>query len=181
MNEEKRVQERVLTRIAAIVEGEELFHSRGTSVIKVTKDGREQLLEIPIRTAGVSELMEDLAKKAPKPPVKTELVRKDSPEGRALRLTQDRLVRIFDLTDEAYTATLAEHERRFVWAVVIQALDVEFKDAEGRPVQDPERKKAVLESSGLTNEHLARILKDVRRLTRLAEEEEDFLSASASA
>jgi len=181
MSEEKSAERRALTRIAAIIEGEELFHSRGTSVIKVTKDGREQLLEIPIRTAGVSELMEDLAGKAPKPPVKTELVRKDSPEGRALRLTQDRLVQMFDLTDEAYTTALAEHGRRFVWAVVIQALDLEFKDAQGRSVEDPERKRVILEASGLTSEHLARILKDVRHLTRLAEEEADFLSGNASA
>lgn len=168
-----------MTRIKAIIQGDELFHSRGSSIIKVTKDGQERLLEIPIRSAGVNELMEDLAGRAPKPPVRKDLVRRDSPEGRALKLTQDRLVQVFDLTDEKYTARLAGHERDFVWAVVIQALDVEFKDSQGQTAGDPEAKKDILKASGLTGEHLARIIRDVRDLTRLAEEEEDFLSGKA--
>lgn len=172
---------RPVERVAAIAEGEELFHSRGASLVKVTRGGETRLLEIPIRTAGVGELMEDLARRSPRPPVKREWIRKDSPEGRALKLHQDRLVQLLDLADEGYVRALADHERAFVWAVAVQALDVAFHDAHGRPVDDPERKKAILQAAGLTADHLAKILGDVRRLTRLAEEEEDFLSGDASA
>ncbi len=169
-----------LERLAAIVEGDELFHSRGVSVVKITRDGESRLLELPIRSTGIGELMEELSRRAPRPPVRTDMVRRDSPEGRALRLARDSLVRMPDLADEGYVRALAEHEREFVWAVAVQALDIEFKDSSGAPVTDPVRKREILRAGGLTTDHLTGILKDVRELTRLAEEEEDFLSGSGS-
>ena len=168
-------------RLTAIVDGDELFHSRGLSVVKVTRDGQTALLEIPIRSAGVSELMDELSRRAPRPPVKRELVRRDSPEGRALRLSRDTVVRMPDLSDESYQQALAGHEREFVWAVAVQALDLKFKDRQGGAVDDPERKRQMLQAAGLTREQLARIVRDVRDLTRLADEETDFLSGNALA
>lgn len=162
--------------ITELVENAGIFDSRGFSVVKVTKNGKENLLQLPIKSAGVSEYQADLSNKAPKPPIKKELITKNSPEGKALGLPRDSICFVFDLTDEDYVDALEKHNDNFAWRMAIFALDLTWKTSDGKTVEDFATKKKILQSNGITGNHLAKIYRDVEDLTKYSEEREDFLS-----
>lgn len=161
--------------ITELVEGAGLFECKGYSVVKVTKNGVEKLLKLPIRSAGVAEFMEQLRGKAPRPPVSWQIVKKDSPEGKEMGLTHDRKVQLFDPTDERYVEALEKHNQDFTWTVAIYALDVPWKLKEGGDAQTVEDKKRILKTNGITWSHINKIFADVQALTRMEEERADFL------
>ena len=163
-------------RISELIEGSKLFDSSGFALVKVTKAGKEELLELPIKSTGVDELQERLSSKAPRPPVRREWVKKNSKEGRELGLSHDKLEQIFDNTDEDYINALEKHNQDFTWQTVIFALDLKLKKKDGSEATTFEEKKEVLRSNGLTVDHANQIFKDVQDLTKLQEDREDFLS-----
>ena len=69
-------------RISELIEGSKLFDSTGYSLLKITKKGNEKYLELPIKSTGVAEYMEELSGKAPRPPVIKRLIKKNSPVGK---------------------------------------------------------------------------------------------------
>jgi len=165
-------------RISELVSGQKTFDSSGFSLVKVTKGGKAELLELPIKSTGVAEFQEELSGKAPKPPVKKELVRKDSKEGKSMGLSHDRLMQVFDTTDEAYIAALEKHTSDFVWQICVFALDVKWTKAGGSEAGTFEERKEILQTNGITGSHIDQIYKDVQNLTRIGEEEADFLPGS---
>lgn len=167
--------------ITSLVEDGALFECSGYARVKVTRSGEEKILRLPIKSTGVQEFMDQLAELAPQPPVISKMIEKDSEMGRSLGLAADGPVQMFDLTDEAYIEKLRRHNQDFIWRVVIFALAMDFKNKDGVAVEDFEAKKKVLESNGITWEQANQIYADVGKLTRFAEEREDFLSAGASA
>jgi hypothetical protein len=164
--------------ISQLVEGENLFDSRGYSVVKVTKEGEEKFLKIPIKSTGVAEFERQLAGTAPRPPVKHEVIKADSPEGQLLGLKKDALRAVFDAADEKYVDALDRHNREFTWKVAVFGIDVEWKRRDGALVTDLEEKKAILQANGISSHQINRIFKDLRNLTRLREDQEDFLPES---
>ena len=161
--------------ITELVEGANLFESKGYSIVKVTKGGVEKRLKLPIKSTGVAEYIEKLRTKAPKPPVTFQIIKRDSPEGRELGLTHDRKIQVFDPTDEKYIDALERHNQEFNWRVAIFALDMAFKTASGAEVTEPEEKKRILKSNGITWSQINQIFEDVQALTRMEEERADFL------
>lgn len=152
-----------------------LFECTGYSVLKITRNGKARLIRVKIKSTGVAEFQEQLSGRAPRPPMKRELIRASSAEGKALGLAADTLCMVFDLTDEAYVQALEAHNRDFIWQVVIFALDLAFKKTGGGEACTYEEKKAVLQSSGITQNHINRIYRDVEALTAYHEERSDFL------
>jgi hypothetical protein len=163
-------------RISELIEGQNLFESSGFSLIKITKNGKEELIELPIKSTGVAEYQEKLRGNAPKPPVRKELIKKNSKEGKELGLSNNRMMQVFDTTDEAYINALEKHEQNFIWQVIIFALDIIWKKKDGSIVNTFDEKRAILKSTGITSAHSEQIFKDVQGLTQIAEDEEDFLS-----
>jgi hypothetical protein len=159
--------------ITELVEGANLFESRGYSIVKVTRAGQEKLLRLPIKSTGVADFIEKLKGRAPRPPVIFQIVKRDSPEGRELGLTHDRKIQVFDTTDEKYITN-----QEFNWAVAIFALDMPFRKADGTEAKDTEEKKRVLKSNGITWHQINKIFADVQALTLMAEERADFLPGS---
>ena len=171
-------QEKKPRRISELIEGEKTFDSYGFSLLRITRNGVEELLELPIKTTGVAEFQEELRGKAPRPPVKKEVIKKDSPEGKALGLDEDRLMQVFDNTDEAYIDALEKHNQDFIWRIVVFALDISWKKKDGTEAITFEDKKAILKSTGITGSHTNQIFKDVMALSRVQEAMEDFLSGN---
>ena len=162
-------------RISELVEGAQLFDSSGYSLVKVTKKGIAQLIELPIRSTGVAEYMDELSGKAPKPPVRKEVIKKNSIEGRELNLPHDKMMQVFDFTDETYIDAIEKHNEDFTWRVVIFALDIGWKKTDGSPAQTFEEKKGILKSNRITWNHILQVFEDVKNLTQLQEDREDFL------
>jgi len=174
---ENRAAETIRT-ISELVENESVFDSRGYSIVKVTKDGVEEKLRLPIKSSGVAEFMEKLAGDGPRPPVTRTVIKKNSPEGRELGLPHDQMTIVFDTTDEGYVDALNAHNKEFNWKVAIFALDIKWTMEGGREAQTYEEKKKVLSNNGITINHINRIYQDVEALTQFTEDREDFLSGS---
>ena len=166
------------TRISELVQGEKTFDSYGFSLIKITRDGVEELLELPIKSTGVAEFQEELTGKAPRPPVKKEVIKKDSLEGKLLGLDEDKLMQVFDNTDEEYIDALEKHNQGFIWQIVVFALAISWKKKDGTEATTFEEKKAILKSTGITGSHTDQLFKDVMALSRMTEVAEDFLSGN---
>ena len=174
MGKEKR---NVITKLVA---GEKVFSSNGFSTIKVTHNGEEKFIDIPIRSIGIEELKGKLQEKAPRPPIKRELVKKNSDEGRNLGLKHDMFVNALDLSDEAYIEKQKEYENNVMWKTAAYAIEIEFVDPKTNEViNDLDMKVKALKDAGITMDHLFTIWKDVMDLTKLYSEELDFLSESS--
>lgn len=161
--------------VSELIEGENLFDSRGYSIVKTTKAGVEAPRKLPIKSTGVAEFMERLGDKAPRPPVTFEFIKKNSPEGREMGLTHDRKVAVFDATDEKYVDALNHHNQEFSWQVAVFALDLKWVRKDGTEASTYEEKKQILRSNGITGHQINQIFDDVKALTAFEEGERDFL------
>ena len=164
--------------VSELVEDAGIFDSRGYSVVKVTKNGVEQNLKLPIKSTGVHEYQDVLSAKAPRPPVKKELVKKKSDEGKTLGLPHDQFVMMFDLTDEAYIDAQEKHINEFNWRVAVFALDLAWIKKDGSTAESYEEKKKILQSNEITGHQINKIFMDVQALTQYAEDRENFLSGN---
>ena len=164
--------------ISQLVEGENLFDSRGYSIVRVTKAGVPQDLKLPIKSTGVAEYREKLSGQAPRPPVKHEVIKAASLEGQLLGLKKDALRTVFDATDETYIDRLDKHNREFTWKVAVFALDLEWKRKDGSAVESFEEKKQILQANGISMNQINQIFRDVKALTTLKGDQEDFLPES---
>ena len=171
-------KDEVIETISELVENASIFDSRGYSIVKVTKDGIEKKIKLPIKSTGVKEYQDELSGKAPKPPATKEFIKKGSPEGKALGIPHDQIAIVFDTTDEAYVDALNAFNQEFYWRVALFALDVSWTKSDGTAANTYEEKKKVLQSNGVTFYQIRRICNDVDSLTQFAEDRQDFLSGS---
>ncbi|MCK9326039.1 MAG: hypothetical protein M0P69_11165 [Bacteroidales bacterium] len=176
--------------INELVENGDVFDCRGyatvmrTKIVEETVDGVTTKravtspMRLPIKSTGVAEYMEKLTAKAPRPPVIKEMIKKNSPEGKAMGLPHNQIVQVFDTTDEGYIDELEKHNQEFTWKVAVFALDLTWTGADGSVASTFERKKQILQSNKITAAHIEQIFAAVKSLTEFAEEREDFLSES---
>lgn len=161
--------------------GETSFVSTGISELKVTRDGKEEIIPIPIKSVGVVETQEVIDREMPKPPVKMETIRAESDTGQALGLSEDEVRRVYDYRDPEYTAQLREYSQKKLWAMIVPGLDIEFRDTAGKLVTDSEQIIAGLKAAGITGHQLDQLARDIKSLTSLSERQADFLFEAGSA
>ena len=89
-------------RVKELVDGQEIFKSHGISKLKVTKGEDVITLEIPIKSTGVSDVIDESRRKAPTPPVITIVVRPGDPAFKELGLARKKHVQTYDFTDKVY-------------------------------------------------------------------------------
>ncbi len=155
--------------------GADTFRADGFSLLKITRDGVEKRLRLPIRSRGVAETLELAAEGEPRPPVHREWVRASSELGRQAGLTRDGFVMVADPTDEQYLKARREHDLEVGLRLVAQGAAVPFRDAQGRPVEEAGEKVRLLGEMGLRREHFTQLAADIRDLTRVCgEAEENF-------
>jgi len=165
-------------KLTKFIVGETSFLSRGLSTLKISTAEEVNYIDLPIKSIGVVELQEELAKTSPTPPSKLTTIKKGSEEAKQLGLSEETTMRIFDTTDEDYLKEIDEYRRDFMWQIAIFALDMEFVDNEGTVITDFKKKKAALINANITEHHLDQIFEDVKRLTSDREIKADFLSGN---
>lgn len=164
--------------ISELVENQSAFASTGYAKVKATRAGRGVRLRLPIKSTGVAELQERLSGNAPRPPVIEKLITAQSDIGKAMGLARDKVCMVFDTTDEAYIKAQNEHAAMFAWKIVVFALDVVWKKADGTVADTFADKLRILQAAGITTSQRDEIYSAIGRLTRFSEEEQDFLSES---
>lgn len=158
-------------KITELVEGESLFTSNGVSKIKVTKNGQVLCFEIPIVSSGITELIDQFDKTAPKPPVKDVKVTPDTPMGKDMGITKNEWVKIRDLSDTDYLEKKQKHESNLGIAIVLKGMAVDIKDKEGNIVEDPDKKIEIMKKMGMSGEQFSQMVSDITSLTKWSEEE----------
>ena len=162
--------------VSELISDGQLFDSKGYTVIKVTKGGKEKSIKLPIKSTGVAEFQEELSGKAPRPPKTFERIKKNSDQGRTMGLKHDQMMVVYDNTDDEYVESLEKHNQYFLWQVAIFALDVSWKKKDGSIADTYEEKREILQTNGITSHHINKIYKDVSLLTQFEEDRQDFLS-----
>ena len=161
--------------VSELVDGDDVFLSTGKSKVKVTKDGKVRALVFKIKSSGVADLVDKFNKKAPKAPVHKEIVEPNSEIGKQLGLRQKKWVRMPDLADPDYIEALNKHNQDLGMAILLQGLDVVFKDKHGNVVTDSDEKIKIMKEQNMTGHQFTQIINDIQDLTRWNEEAtEDF-------
>jgi len=184
--EKPKIRRQVLERLRA---GEQPFLAWGYSLLKKKEasivDGEiveeEVELAIPIKSVGMAEAMDMIARKAPVPPTKDEYIRAGSPEAKALGLPHGKIIRVEDRTDPEYKEQVIQHARWSLYHSILNglAMDIEDVDADGRPVPvvkandnksatqilDQDKAITILKSQGVSNEQFEQLYSDIQALT----------------
>jgi len=162
-------------QVLELIEDEDVFLSTGTSRVKVTKDGKTKALVFRIRSSGIADLVEEFNRKAPTPPVHKELVTPDSDIGKQLGFSKKKWVRMPDIADPAYIKAKEKHDQNLGMAILLQGLDVTFRDKNKNIVTDPDEKIRIMKAMNMTGDQFMQIINDIQSLTRWNEEAtEDF-------
>lgn len=166
-------------KVTKLKEGEAIFESNGISKVKVTRDGKVKTLAFPIRSTGVAELIDKFTERAPRPPIKNELVQADSWMGRQMKLGKKQWVKVMDATDPDYVAAKEKHDQDLGMAIMLQGLDVELTDKDDKLVTDSGQQVKILKNLGMTTAQFMQIVRDIQDLTEWTEEQEtDFFDES---
>ena len=160
-------------KVTELVEGKPIFESEGTCKLKITKEGVVQALILPIRSTGVAELIDSFTKKAPRPPVKNQLVQPDSGMGKEMRLARKQWVKMLDFSDPGYVEAKDKHDQDLGLAIMLQGLSLEIKGKDGNVVTDADQKVKILKGLGMTGEQFTQVVRDIQALTQWDEERED--------
>lgn len=164
-------------RITEFREGESIFESNGFSRVKITRDGVVELLEIPIKSTGISELVESFASNAPRPPDKRFKATPQDEVGKDLGLTANKWVFLPDLNDEDYLKRVGDHNQRMGNAILLKGIDVVLKDKDGNVITDEDRQIEIFRGMGLSTDHFQQIINDIQALTQWSDKEnESFLA-----
>lgn len=159
--------------VEELVEGNSIFESKGVSIIKVTHDGIVKKLCIPIKSSGVSELIDELSKNKPQPPKINVVVGPGDPTFKELKLSKKQHVKTFDLTDESYLKELEKYNTNLGLKIVLKGLNIPLKDKDGKIIEDDNRKIEMLRNMGITGSQFSQLVDDITSLTAWEEEEDN--------
>lgn len=155
---------------------ESAFAAWGYVPLKVQRG--EEILAVRIKITSVpQEMIDDLRKKAPRPPSKDVMLDPANPDHAALGATVRQKARIPDYNDPEYQAANEEYNTNFRREVVGRGVASALKLKDGTPALTPEQRYRALEERGLSGVHFTEIAQQILQLTQWSEDErENFLS-----
>jgi len=151
---------------------EPIFSSDGISQVKVTKGGIVKIVNVPIQSTGVSELVDTFRGKAPIPPKKQTWVDPESEIGKELGITKKNAVFTFDYTDQAYLKAKEKHESDLGMEILLKGLAIKITDKNG-VVEDKDKQIEILKKRGLSGDQFSQIIQDIQALTAWTQEERE--------
>ena len=172
--------EKKKTIMTKFVFGETSFVSSGFSRLKITDDGKSEIVNVPIKSIGIQEAQDALLRDAPKPPAIMKTIKANSGAGRRLGLEDDEVRQILDFSDPAYLKSLEAFREKSTWALIIPGLNLDFFDKDGNKITDYDEIRKGLINAGITGPHLDQLAADINQLTANMEKSADFLSGNGS-
>lgn len=166
--------------VTEILAGDGLFHATGYTRVQICREGRERVLRLRIRSRGVREAVEDHERRRPRPPIVRQVVKPEDPEASELGIARPTWVNAYDPADRSYQDALATHDSELAWIVLAAGVDVVVKDDAGRELVEISDRARVLAALGLAAPQIEQMVRDIRNLTTLREDEvTDFLSGGS--
>jgi hypothetical protein len=143
----------------------------------VTEDGEDQeisMIEIPIQSTGVSELMDTFQKNAPTPPTVSMLVDpngKNAEIAKDLGMTKKDWIKIPDYNDKKFLEEKSDHDSDLGMAILLKGMCIVIKDEEGKEITDGKEKIKILKEAGMSGDQFQQVVDDITALTKWTEEE----------
>jgi hypothetical protein len=160
--------------VKSFVEGDPVFQSFGTARVKVG----DRVLQIPVKSVDMEGIVKALSHKKPKAPTERKCIKANSDEGRKAGLSRDRWVEVSVESDEGYQQRMQEYNTELGYLVLLEGINIEIKNREGRVVWEPGNKTRqeseealrVLRGMGLTGWQFSQLTEAISDLTRFQEE-----------
>lgn len=159
--------------LTELAEGRSLFESKGFSLVKVTHEGKTKALKIPIKSSGISELIDTFQNQAPTAPGRKAKVEKGSDMASDLGISKTQWVWISDYSDPDYIEAKQKYDSDLGIEIVLHGIDLPIKDREGNVVTERSKKISILRGMGISSEQFSQIVKDISSLTKWEDEKED--------
>ncbi len=161
------------------IQDDDAFSAWGYVTLKVVRG--EDLLGVQVKIRSVpQEIIDQLRKRAPKPPGKVVMLDPSMPEAAALGVTTRQKATIPDFNDEKYRESLEEYDLMFRREVVGHGVSsaLKLKKEGGRVAETPEEKYRALEERGISGIHFSEMAQQILNLTQWTEDERsNFLTA----
>lgn len=156
--------------------GQDAFEAWGYVTLKVQRG--DELLGVRVKIGSVpQETIDDLRKRAPKPPAKTTMLDPSMPEAAALGVTTRQKAIIPDFTDPEYLRLQEAFELSFRRELVGRGVASNINLKDGTKAETPEQRYKALEERGLSGVHFTEIAQQILSLTQWSEDERtNFLS-----
>lgn len=161
------------------LQDDDAFSAWGYVTLKVQRG--EQILGVRVKITSVpQEMIDDLRKKAPRPPTKMVMLDPSNPDHAALGATTRQKAMIPDFNDAEYRLQQEEHDLAFRREVVGRGVASKLRMKDGQDAMSPEQKYRALEERGLSGLHFTEIATQILQLTQWSEEERaNFLTRSS--
>lgn len=152
------------------------FAAWGYVPLKVQRG--DEILAVKVKITSVpQETIDDLRKKAPKPPSKTVMLDPTNPEHAAMGITSRQKGILPDWNDAEYNQAREQYDLSFRREVVGRGVASNLKMKSGKIADTPEERYRALEERGLSGVHFTEIAQQILQLTQWSEDERtNFLS-----
>lgn len=162
------------------LEEKDAFAAWGYVTLKVQRG--EETLGVRVKIGSVpQESIDELRRRAPKPPSKTVMLDPSMPEAAALGVTTRQKAIIPDYNDEEYRIKLEEYDLMFRREVVGRGVRSPLKLEAGALAKSPEEHYKALEERGISGIHFSEMAQQILNLTQWTEDERaNFLTKSSA-
>ena len=162
------------------IEEDDAFAAWGYCVLKVQRG--DETLGIRVRIISIpQELIDEMSKKAPRPPAKTVMLDPGSEDARRLGVQTRQKVIMPDYSDVTYQEAREAHDLAFRREVVGRGVASVLSLRAGGKAETPEDRYRALEERGLSGLHFTELAENILRLTQWTEDErESFLTPSSA-
>jgi hypothetical protein len=162
------------------LEDDAAFAAWGYVPLKVQRG--DEVLAVKVKITSVpQETIDDLRKKAPKPPSKTVMLDPSNPEHSAMGITSRQKGILPDWNDAEYTQAREEYDLTFRREVVGRGVASNLKLKTGQPALTSEERYRALEERGLSGVHFSEIASQILQLTQWSEDERANFTSKPSA
>ena len=156
------------------------FAAWGYVPLKVQRG--DEVLAVKVKITSVpQETIDELRRKAPRPPSKTVMLDPTNPDHAALGVTTRQKGIIPDYNDPEYSTANEEYNNSFRREVVGRGVASNLRLKDGTAAETPEQRYRALEERGLSGVHFTEIAQQILQLTQWSEDERANFSRTPSA
>jgi hypothetical protein len=143
-------------------------------------------LKIPIKSVGVAEVTDRIARRTPVPPTSKRYIKPGDEEYKLLGLKTPKIVEEENYADPDFKEEIRKHTQRTVYASILAGLAMDIVDEnealvlkcnghnKATDIIDEDKAIAILKSQGLSNAQFDQLYEDIQHLTTKEKERVDL-------
>mgnify|MGYP001577330060 FL=1 len=161
------------------------FASYGlTEPLKITRGNQTDYIQLKIKSVGVAEILEITQKDAPRPPTQIKTYKRDTEIARQFGYKHDTVVREIDENHPDYAKAKQEYDAKVSQLILLKGLNYNLTwngqivlrgEDPNAPTEivDMDAALKAIRKKGLSSNHFAIVVKNIRQLTEEAEGQDE--------